>query len=92
MGYEYFTRAFHTHQIMSWMYLMFENSFYKCILEISNFHNKLKLLTHLRENREGTCIIVFESIATMPTKIFPLFHIEDTITMFLKLKESSKCR
>ena len=86
MGYEYFTRAFHTHQIMPWMYLIFENSFYKCILEISNFHNKLKLLIHLRENSEGTCIIVFESTATMPTKIFPLFHIEDTVTIFLQLK------
>lgn len=42
---------------------------------------------------EGTCIIIFESAAAIPTEIFPLSHIEDIITMFLQLKQGcSKCR
>ena len=85
VGYGYFTGAFHIHPIMSCMHLVFENSFYRRILEIANFHNKLKLLIHLRENREGTCIIILESTAAVPTKLFPVSD-EDTITMFLQLK------
>lgn len=75
-GYEYFTRAFHTHQIMPWMYLIFENSFYKCILEVSNFHNKLKLLIHLRENREGACIIYLNQQLLCLRKSSPCFTLK----------------
>lgn len=85
------TMGYLFHQSISYLpdYVMY----IPCIFEnstespyIANFHNKLKLLIHLRETIERTCIIIFEATAAAPTEIFPLSHIEDTITMFLQLK------
>jgi hypothetical protein len=70
VGYSYLTWALHIHQIVSYVPYISKNSFSIIILKIATFHNKPKLLIHLRENKEGICIIILKSTAAVCTKIF----------------------